>query len=609
MEMPIIHFSKNTNLKRLITLLFVIVNLSLFGQNKSFNHEVFNQEIAALQNELIIDISKANLRIRKLDSTYKSLRNPEINYLIALKKIKYYGSFGDLARVKFEINKAKRFLYFFKAKEQDKLYLELYVLVYENSGKDYPKLIGEVQKLIHKSETSDHYFLLQSRLVLASSYNEMGDFFQAIKQVEMCKQIAVHLNNDAFVYNVTNSAGQIYFFKNAIHKAVKEFEYSKKIAQKNKWTYLEQYSNSCLGEVYLYSGQLVLAKHYFDLVLKNEKKTELRDLYQLYGCLEYYYELKNNSDSSYYYSIKRNETDDLLEDLKNENLVYELEQDFQSESQKYLLDEERNKNQQLRLILVLILICIVIIIIISYLFIRQKSDSNKLLQQQKMEIDDKNKEISNALSIKESLLKEIHHRVKNNLQVVSSILNLQARNVEDPEALRILEEGKERIRAIALIHNQLHLNNDSAYVEMGTYLNKLINQMGESFSSYDKKISVNVHVEEINLAIDYAVPVGLILCELLSNSYKHAFKNKEEGVIEIELKNNQERSLHYEIQFKDNGIGYSGEIPFLDQPSTGVEIIGAFIQQLDADYSFMNQNDGFGMFIQFTIADQHSKHN
>ena len=146
------------------------------------------------------------------------------------------------------------------------------------------------------------------------------------------------------------------------------------------------------------------------------------------------------------------------------------------------------------------------------------------------------------------------------------------------------EEGKERIRAIALIHNQLHLNNDAAYVEMVAYLNKLISQMRESFSSYDKNIEVQVNVQEINLAIDYAVPVCLIMCELLSNSYKHAFSEQKEGLIEIELKNNPEKSLHYEFFVKDNGIGYTGKVDFMAQSSTGVEIIGAFIQQLDAKY-------------------------
>lgn len=101
----------------------------------------------------------------------------------------------------------------------------------------------------------------------------------------------------------------------------------------------------------------------------------------------------------------------------------------------------------------------------------------------------------------------------------------------------------------------------------------------------------------------------LIMCELLSNSYKHAFSEQKEGLIEIELKNNPEKSLHYEFFVKDNGIGYTGKVDFMAQSSTGVEIIGAFIQQLDAKYRYLNDAVGFGLFIEFTIDERHSKFN
>ncbi|MNR40383.1 hypothetical protein D3C85_1586640 [compost metagenome] len=99
------------------------------------------------------------------------------------------------------------------------------------------------------------------------------------------------------------------------------------------------------------------------------------------------------------------------------------------------------------------------------------------------------------------------------------------------------------------------------------------------------------------------------MCELLSNAYKHAFKNLDEGIIEIELKNNPERSLNYELLVRDNGVGYKGKTPFLDQSSTGVEIISAFVQQLDAKYSMIDEKVGFGLFIQFAIDERHSKFN
>ncbi len=607
-----IRFTESLSILKQKHWLFVLVlihfSLPGFSQQKKYDHKKFNEEIQRLREEMIVDISKANETLRYLDNKYKDFHNAEINYLLTIKKIKFFSAYGDYARVKFEINKAKRFQFFFKVKKQEKLYLDLYSAVYESLGQNYDLLIQKATKILNESDKSDKYLLLQCRLVLTNCYSEKGDFEQALIQLREAK-ILTHKMSDAYRFQLANSGGQVYFFNNNIGKALKEFRFAKKLARMNQWKYAEQYANASLGEIYLYTNQLDLAKPYFDTVLKNEKETELRDLFQVYGCLEHYYELKNNMDSSYYFSVKRNEIDDLLENLRSENLVFELEKDFQTESNQYLLEEERNKNQQLRLILILILMSIVIIVSISYLFIRQKSDSNRVLQLQKEEIDDKNKEISNALAMKESLLKEIHHRVKNNLQVVSSILNLQSRNVHDPEALRILEEGKDRIRAIALIHNQLHLNNDSAYVEMGAYLNKLISQMKESFSSYDKHIEVSVNVEEINLAIDYAVPVGLIMCELLSNAYKHAFSKQNEGMIEIALKNNPEKSLNYELLVKDNGIGYAGKTEFLEQSSTGVEIISAFIQQLDAKYTYLNEDGGFGLFIEFAIDERHSKFN
>lgn len=595
---------KNT----LLLFLFVLTSFSGFSQKRKYDRQKFNEEIEKLQEEMIVDISKANETLRFLDNKYKDYHNPEVNYCITIKKIKFFSAYGDFARVKFEINKAKRFQFFFKVKKQDKLYLDLYSAVYESLGQDYDLLIEKAHKILNESDKSDKYLLLQCHLVLSNCYSETGEFDQAIGQIEAAKQLGRKMSA-AYSFQVANSAGQVYFFDNKVHKAIQEFQFAKRLAQLNKWKFAEQYANASLGEIYLYTNQLELAKPYFDIVLKNEKSTELRDLFQVYGCLEHYYDLKQNMDSSYYYSIRRNEIDDLLENLRSENLVFELEKDFQTESNQYLLEEERGKNQQLRLILIFILMSIVIIVSVSYLFIRQKNDSNRVLQLQKEEIDEKNKEISNSLAMKESLLKEIHHRVKNNLQVISSILNLQSRNVHDPEALRIIEEGKDRIRAIALIHNQLHLNNDSACVEMGAYLNKLISQMKESFSSYNKVIEVKVNVEELNLAIDYAVPVGLIMCELLSNSYKHAFTEREKGLIEIELKNNPEKSLNYELLVKDNGIGYKGKTDFLEQSSTGVEIVSAFIQQLDAQYSYVNDGEGFGLFIQFAIDERHSKFN
>ena len=231
-----------------------------------------------------MDISKANESLRFLDNKYKDFHNAEINYSITIKKIKFFSAYGDYARVKFEINKAKRFQYFFKVKKQDKLYLDLYSAVYESLGQSYDQLIRKARKILAESDKSDKYLLLQCRLVLTNCYSEKGEFEKALEQIEEAK-ILVRKMSAAYSFQVANSAGQVYFFNNNIRKSLAEFQFAKRLALFHHWKYAEQYANASLGEIYLYTNQPDLAKHYFDLVLKNEKSTELRDLFQVYGCL------------------------------------------------------------------------------------------------------------------------------------------------------------------------------------------------------------------------------------------------------------------------------------------------------------------------------------
>ena len=107
----------------------------------------------------------------------------------------------------------------------------------------------------------------------------------------------------AYRFQVANLAGQVYFFNDKVSKSLQEFRFAKKLSQINHWKYAEQYANASLGEIYLYTDQPGLAKAYFDTVLKNEQATELRDLFQVYGCMEYYYELKNNPDKNLHYEF------------------------------------------------------------------------------------------------------------------------------------------------------------------------------------------------------------------------------------------------------------------------------------------------------------------
>ncbi|MCX6209451.1 MAG: tetratricopeptide repeat protein [Bacteroidetes bacterium] len=164
---------------------------------------------------------------------------------------------------------------------------------------------------------------------------------------------------------------------------------------------------------------------------------------------------------------------------------------------------------------------------ILYLY-RSKQKINK-------QLEEKNNIISVSLKEKEVLLKEIHHRVKNNLQVISSLLNLQSKNISDEKALQALNEGKNRVRSMALIHQNLYRDDNLMGVDVQQYIEKLIESLFTSYNIQINKIALQTNIDKIELDVDTVIPLGLILNELISNALKYAFENTEKGILQIDL--------------------------------------------------------------------------
>jgi PAS domain S-box-containing protein len=188
--------------------------------------------------------------------------------------------------------------------------------------------------------------------------------------------------------------------------------------------------------------------------------------------------------------------------------------------------------------------------------------------------------IQASLREKEVLLKEIHHRVKNNLQVISSLLKMQSRSINDPEIMEIFQESQSRIHSMALIHEKLYQSADLARINCGEYIQNLTSHLYRCYGMTPRHIQLEVKVPQISLSLDAALPCGLIINELVSNALKYAFPDKRSGKISIKLDINVKNC--YILKISDNGIGLPKNIDWENTRSLGLRLVRTLSQQLGA---------------------------
>lgn len=187
-----------------------------------------------------------------------------------------------------------------------------------------------------------------------------------------------------------------------------------------------------------------------------------------------------------------------------------------------------------------------------------------------------------SLEEKVILLKEVHHRVKNNLQIISSLLNLQARKVRSPEFQAFLQDTQNRIRAMALLHETLYGSGNLACVSFRGYVDSVCIHLARSYASDLKKIRIQQDIAEVTLPLDQAIPAGLIINELLSNAFKHAFAGRSEGKITVQLRSDDE--LLHTLRVADNGVGLPAA-DTRDSGTLGLRLVASLVQQLEGQLS------------------------
>lgn len=204
-------------------------------------------------------------------------------------------------------------------------------------------------------------------------------------------------------------------------------------------------------------------------------------------------------------------------------------------------------------------------------------------------------QVKNSLKEKEMLLKEIHHRVKNNLAVISSLLNLQSEYIKNKDDLELFRESQTRAKSMSLIHERLYQSEDLKSIDFSEYIQKLVNDLFKTYTIDQSRVKLNMDMESILLDINISIPLGLIVNELVSNCMKYAFPDGREGIIDIKLKSNDGKNT---LIVSDNGIGLSDDIDFKNTDSLGLQLVNSLTNQIDAEIE-LDVNHGTEFKIKF----------
>lgn len=313
----------------------------------------------------------------------------------------------------------------------------------------------------------------------------------------------------------------------------------------------------------------------------------------IYG--EYYNLIKDYKMASQYYYHYIQSNDSVLSIEKerhfiNQSVAYNVQNKELELRQKNIilanakLEESKQKTYRAYTVTgIVLLIAIIILLILNNQYSKKRE---KELAQINKQIQSQNIVIEQSLKEKEILLKEIHHRVKNNLQIITSMLSLQISKTNSEDSKFILNEAKQRIASIALTHQMLYQKGNFSSLQLNDFISKLILQIESTISQNNVSITLNIQPNNTSVNIDTAIPLGLIVNEILTNCFKHAFPNNRSGNIAVTLVKELNKTV---LTISDNGIGFNVENT-LQNKSLGLELIEILSDQLSASLKTINDN-------------------
>ncbi|MCP4176671.1 MAG: tetratricopeptide repeat protein [bacterium] len=323
----------------------------------------------------------------------------------------------------------------------------------------------------------------------------------------------------------------------------------------------------------------------YELAITTNSLLIKKNAYKAYSEL---YSSKKDFNKAFDFMLKYSEVKDSLSNKEIQRNIANIQVKYylNKSNDKLIYAKKERENAEAKLIrnviLLIVLAVSVLGVVIIFLLYRQFKIREKA-----------NKELKNSLKEKEILIAEIHHRVKNNLAIISGLIQLQILKFDEKRAFDALKNTKSRIHSFALIHENLYHNEKNAGIDFNIFLNKQIARISKLVNK--ENIKTVVKVEEIKLDLNNAVSLGLITNEILLNAYTHAFTDNDEGTIKVDLYKDNDTCV---LEISDNGKGMPETVNITDVNTAGFLIVAIYIKQMKADFS-INIESGTSIKIRF----------
>lgn len=431
---------------------------------------------------------------------------------------------------------------------------------------------------------------------LGNAFLKKGDYLQALKMYQ--RALSINKDTENIIRNCSNIGNAFLhinkidsaaYYLNRVEQLLPEvdvprvyifaYSYLAKLRNKQKkFNEARAFAKKAVDYSQTYQLESISEEAHLALVESYKKMNNSEEALKAY---ENYWEIKKN-----FLETSRNKT---VAQIEQQFQKYKKEKEIEIKAAEIaILKKDQIINSRLRNVALLVVLLLASLVYLFYnRFIIKKKTTEKLSTKNK-EIEHQKELIQNSLSEKETLLREIHHRVKNNLQIISSLLNIQSAQISDENVLASIHEGQSRVQAMSLIHQNLYQSDHLNNVDIENYLRQLTDYLAGMFGKNNAELTTTVKAKGIHFDIDTAIPLGLIVNELVSNAYKYAFENHDSGTIKLTI--NQLSEVDFELMVADNGKGLPENFMVGEGQSLGLKLVKILSRQLRGSLSFYEEH-------------------